>query len=163
MFDIQKSLIIVALAMGASVASYFAGVHHERKANEAKVNKAIVAEIPKVAAKEAATNKAIEGVGNETESNVTALAGRLAAANIELGRLRIKRACTDSNAPAATNPRNAASDPTGPVYGPGTGEINLDEVAGEVIQLGNDYDAANIRINELRALVRVYEKACKVD
>lgn len=159
----NRIIMYVSGAALLCMLSFAAGVRHERGINKAKVNQTIVNEIPKVAKKEAETNKAIERVGNETESKVAVLAGRLDAANAELGRLRVKRACTNSNTAAPAIARNAASDPTEPAYGPGTGEINLDGVASEVVKLGNDFDAANIRIDELRALVVVYRKACKVE
>lgn len=162
-FNVNKFALYVSGAALLGMFSFAAGMRHEHNLNEATKNKVIVAEIPKVAAKEAATNKAIEGVGNETESKVAVLAGKLDAANAELGRMRIKRTCTNANPAPAASARDAASNPTEPADRLGAGEINLDEVAGEVIQLGNDYDAANIRIDELRGLVRVYEKACKVD
>jgi len=157
---------IIMYVSGAALLSMMAfamGVRHERAVNEAKVNKTIVKEIPKVAAKEAATNKAIEGVGNETESKVAALTGRLDAANAELGRLRVKRSCTNANPAPAASARDAASNATEPTNGPTAGEVNLDGVAGKIIELGGDLDAANIRIDELRGLVVVYQKACKVD
>ncbi len=159
----NRIILYVSGAALLSMMAFAMGVRHERAINKAKVNETIVAEIPKVAKKEAETNRSIQGVGNETESKVAALAGRLDAANAELGRLRVKRACTNPNAAPAAIARNAASNATEPAYGPTAGEINLDDVAGEVIELGNDLDAANIRIDELRALVVVYEKACKVD
>ena len=157
---------IIMYVSGAALLSMLAfamGVRHERASNEAEKNETIVAEIPKVAKKEAETNKAIEGVGNETESKVADLTGRLNAANAELGRLRVKRTCTNSNAAPATVARNAASEASQPTIGPGPSEINLDGVAAKIIGLGGDLDASYIRIDELQGLVRVYQKACKVD
>lgn len=159
----NRIIMYVSGAALLSMVAFAMGVKHERDINKAKVNATIVAEIPKVAKKEAETNKAIQGVGNETESKVVALADRLNAANAELGRLRVKRACTNPNAAPAPIARDAGSEASEPANGPTAGEINLDRTARSVIELGNDLDASYIRIDELRGLVRVYEKACKVE
>jgi hypothetical protein len=163
MLEAEKIIVVLSGAALIVISSYFAGVHHERQANKAKINKSIVNEIPKVAAKEAATNKAIEKVGNETESKVEDLANRNRILVNELGRLRVRTCPANAAATATASTRNAASNATKPAYGPGTGEVNLDGVAGKIIELGSDLDAANIRVDELRGLVIVYSKACKVD
>jgi hypothetical protein len=61
---------------------------------------------------------------------------------------------------AASEPNAAAESGTN---GAAAGEINLDGTARKIIELGGDFDAANIRIVELQSLVSKYANACKID
>lgn len=155
---------VLAVVVGAS---FYGGTIHEKNRALAVANKIVVKQVEKVAVKEAAVNKQIEKVGNETETKVADLSGKLAIANAELGRLRVEwPTCgTNANAAPAASARNAASEGTGATIRPGTREIDLDGVAAKVNQLGYDLDASYIRIDELQDLVRVYSdpKTCKVD
>ncbi len=162
--DPRVWLALIVGFLATTTGAYFYGMHSANAANEAKANKAIIAYIPKVQAKEAETNSGIQGAEHETEAKLAALSSKYDAAVVELGRLRVKRpACNVSNSSASTGTRDAPSAATERSDGPGTSEIDLDDVAKEVVRLGNDFDGANLRIDELRSLVRVYEKACKVN
>lgn len=162
--DPRLWLALIVGFIASIVSAYFYGVNSANAANEAKANKAIVAYMPKVQAKEAEASKQIQGVGNETETKLAALQTRFNTASAELSRLRVKRpACNVPEGGTGPGARDAASATAERTDRLGAGEVNLDDVASEVIQLGKDYDAANIRIGELVSLVHVYEKACKVE
>jgi hypothetical protein len=143
--------------------SFFSGTQYGKRQAKVKANEAIVAYIPKVQAKQAETSTKIESISNETEKENAELSKRLIAANIELGRLRVKPRCNVPTSTTSASTRNATGETANGINGLGTLEVNLDSVANEIIQLGGDLDASYIRIDELRGLVQVYEKACKVE
>ena len=154
---------VFALLVGTSTAfgGYFYGQHAQAAADAAKENAALVSALNRARTAEARLSTEINGVSNDYETKIDALKSRVDSANVELGRLRIKSRCSlPTITPAASEPNAAAESGTN---GVATGEIDLDGTARKIIELGADYDAANIRITELQSLVNKYANACKID
>lgn len=154
---------VFALLVGtaAALGGYFYGQHTQAAADAAKANAALVSALNRARTAEAKLSTEINGVSNDYETKITALKSRVDSANVELGRLRVKPRCSlPTIAPAASEPNAAAESGTN---GIATGEINLDGTARQIIELGGDFDAANIRIVELQSLVNKYANACKID
>lgn len=151
-------VVAIVVSVGGG---YFWGSHAESVANEAKQNKALAEALTKVRQTEARLQTEVQGVSNEYETKIAALADRASIAERDLGRLRVKPRCSMPTIAAAPGKLDATAE-SGTV-GVGTGEINLDDVAKQTVELGRDFDAANIRIVELQSLIRKYENACKVN
>ncbi|OHD25439.1 MAG: hypothetical protein A2Y38_12835 [Spirochaetes bacterium GWB1_59_5] len=151
---------IVAIVVSVS-GGYFWGSHAESVANEAKQNKALNEALTKVRTAEAKLSIEINGVSNEYETKLAALNNRAVIAERDLIRLRVKPRC--SLPTIAPGPGELDATPGDGTDGPRTGEINLDDVAKQTVELGRDFDAANIHIIELQSLVRKYENACRVE
>lgn len=151
-------VVAIVVSIGGG---YFWGSHAESVANEAKQNKALAEALTKVRQAEAKLQTEVEGVSNEYETKIAALADRASIAERDLGRLRVKPRCSMPTIAPAPGKLDATAE-VGTV-GAGTGEINLDDVAKQTVELGRDFDAANIRIVELQSLIRKYENACKVN
>lgn len=154
---------VLALVVGAAAAlgGYFYGQHTQAAADTAKENAALISALNRARTAEAKLSTEINWVSNDYETKIAALKGRVDSANVELGRLRVKPRCSlPTSAPAAGEPNAAAESGTN---GIAAGEINLDGTARKIIELGGDFDAANIRIVELQSLVNKYANACKID
>jgi len=151
-------IVAIVVTLGGG---YFWGSHAEHVANEAKQNKALNEALTKVRTAEAKLATEINGVSNEYETKLAALNARAVTAELDVGRLRVKPRCS---MPTITpSPGKLDATPDDGTDRPRTGEINLDDVAKQTVELGRDYDAANIRIVELQSLVRKYENACRVE
>lgn len=149
------ALAVAAAVAGSGIAGYAKGRSSERMKNELERNRVVIEAQAKAAEVEHAKNIEIQGISNDYEQKLLALSDRAALAERDLGRLRV-RSCRDrlpTAAPASGKPHATATDGA---VGPGSGEIDLDRAAGEIIRLGRDLDAANLRILELQALVRSY-------
>lgn len=154
-------LFAAIVGIAGATGGFFYGRHTEAKANEAKQNKALAEALQRARSAEAKLATEVQGVSNEYETKLSALNDRIGAANVELGRLRVKPRCSMPTNAASPGESNAAAESA--ANGDRTGEINLDGTARKIIELGGDLDAANIQIIELQALVSKYENACKVN
>lgn len=154
-------LFAAIVGIAGATGGYFYGQHTEATANEAKQSKALTEALQRARTAEAKIATEVQGVSNDYEVKISNLNRTVAAANVELGRLRVKPRCSMPTSAASPGESNAAAE--GQTNGDRTGEINLDGIAGKIIELGGDLDAANIRITSLQDLVSKYEKACKVD
>lgn len=150
-------ILTVALAVGISgIGGYAAGIRHERQAAEARYHEELSNALDKARILE--QNKAAElrSVADAYEKRLSAVDGRANAYRRELGRLRVSVASSERLPTVAACP--GASDATaGRTVGVGTREVNLDDVAGEIIQLGADLDRARETITGLQDVVRSYE------
>jgi hypothetical protein len=153
--------LALVVGLAAALGGYFYGQHAQAAADTAETNAALVQAFNRARTAEAKLSTEINGVSNEYETKIAALKSRVDSANVELGRLRVKPRCSlPTIAPAASEPNATAESGTN---GPTAGEIDLDGVAKQVIELGSDFDAANIRIIELQYLVNKYANACKIN
>lgn|GEM_PF-1951308 len=148
-------LAILASIVGAGVGGYARGRSVERQANEFRQLKALAEAQARVAEIEHAKAAEIQGISNDYEERLTALSNRAAAAEHDLGRLRV-RSCRDGVSRTASAAGESHAPPANGAVGSGEGSINLDRAATEIVRLGRDLDAANLRIIELQALVRSY-------
>lgn len=152
--------LALVVGLAAALGGYFYGQHTQAAADTAKENAAFVSALNRARTAEAKLSTEINGVSNDYETKITALKSRVDSANVELGRLRVKPRCSlPTIAPAPGEPNATAESGTN---GIAAGEINLDGTARKIIELGGDYDAANIRIVELQSLVNKYANACKI-
>lgn len=151
-------LIAASLSFGSG---YFYGRHSESAANEAEQNKALIDALTKVRQTEEKLQTQVEQVSNEYETQIAQLAERASVAERDLGRLRVKPRCGVPSIAVSPGKSNATAEHA--AVGRGTGEIDLDDVAKQTIELGRDFDAANIKIAELQSLIRTYENACKIN
>ena len=154
-------LFAAIVGIAGATGGFFYGQHTEAIANESKQNKALAEALQRARTAEAKIATEIQGVSNDYEIKISNLNGRIAAANVELGRLRVKPRCSMPTITPAPGESNAAAESG--TNGDRTGEINLDGTARKIIELGGDLDAANIRIIELQSLASKYQKACKVE
>lgn len=153
--------LALVVGLAAALGGYFYGQHTQAAADTAKENAALVFALNRARTAEAKLSTEINGVSNDYETKIATLKSRIDSANVELGRLRVKPRCSlPTIAPAASEPNAAAESGTNGVT---AGEINLDGTARQIIELGGDYDAANIRIVELQSLVNKYANACKIN
>lgn len=159
-FDLEKAVTVSVGVLALCAGSYLWGYSNGGGYERAKQNKAVVERVVKVQAKQAETSTEIKQAGETYETQYFNLMRDHERAMSELGRLRVKRpSCMPATATSASA-RNAASEES--AVRPGAGEVNLDGIAGQVIELGKDLDDSNLRIEELKALVVAYQKACTV-
>lgn len=153
--------LALVVGLAAALGGYFYGQHTQAATDTAKENAALVQALNRARTAEAKLSTEINGVSNDYETKIAELKGRVDSANVELGRLRVKPRCSlPTSAAAASEPNATAESGTNGVT---AGEINLDGTARKIIELGGDFDAANIRIVELQSLVNKYANACKID
>lgn len=151
--------IVVALVAGSFyTGGYFVGVHTERLENEQARNKELLDAVTYVRNFEQTLTKESNNASSEYEKQIAVIRANADAASAELGRLRVK-ARTCNNLPTGNNTGKPQTAAEASAYGLATGEINLDEVATEVIGLGNDLDEANAKILALQAQADICEKA----
>lgn len=136
------------------------GKHVEAKANEAAKNASLITTLTDVRKTETQANESQNNVAMDYEAKIAALNDRAASAEYDLSRLRVKaRTCP---AVSPTGPATGKLDGagTGVADGTGTSEVNLDDVAGQIKQLGVKLDAAKAKVSGLQDLVNVYQKVC---
>lgn len=151
-------LIIAALLLGGSAytAGVYVGTHAERLAQTQQKNQEFVDSITWVRNKELELVKETNNASSKYEKEIANLNADAIAAKSELGRLRVKasRTCgmpTNSSA-------GQSKETSGTIANRDTaGEINLDETANDIIQLGYDIDIANAQIVGLQKIVSLCE------
>lgn len=148
-------LAVLASIVGAGVGGYVKGRSVERQANEIRQLQALTEAQARAAEIEHRKNTEIQEIANDYEEKMAALSGRAVAAERDLGRLRV-RPCREGVPDASNAPGGPHAASANGAVRAGPGEIDLDRAATEIVRLGRDLDAANLRIIELQALVRSY-------
>ena len=137
---------LAALLIGGVVGSMLTADYKQAQLDKQIMKAAVQAKTlqsnMQAAADKAAKN--YEGKLNELNSNI-------ATANLELGRLRVKR-CPAVSRDTATIAK-ADGDASDTADRAGQVEVDLDEVAAEIIRLGADLDKANAKIAGLQNYV----------
>jgi len=154
--------IMFALIVGGlcGFGGYLYGQHIEHVSNEAEKQTAIVQQFEAVRPieAEAATNVNQASKNHETAKSIN----KTNAASVSSGftGLRFRSTCNDKPTIAASSGESANSAGS---ERPRTGEANFDDVAGKIVELGNDYDNAISQIQGLNATLDAYRKACGVE
>lgn len=161
LFNPRFWLALILTAAFSGAAGYTKGTYVERRANEARQNKALVEAQAKASEIEHAKNAEMQGIANDYETKLGALSVRAAAAERDLGRLRVRARSDNRLSTTAAAPCRSDAAAANGALGVGEGEINLDGPAAEIVRLGRDLDAANLRIIELQALIRSYSETGK--
>ncbi len=154
--------IMFALIVGAlcSLGGYFYGQHIEHVSNEAEKQTAIVKQFEEVRPKEAAAALTVNEASKSHETNKAINKTNAASISSSFTGLRVRSACNDKPTTAASSGESANSAGS---ERPRTGEANFDDVAGKIVELGNDYDNAISQIQGLNATLDAYRKACGVE
>lgn len=154
--------IMFALIVGAlcSLGGCFYGRHIEHVSNEAEKQTAIVKQFEEVRPKEAAAALTVNEASKSHETNKAINKTNAASISSSFTGLRVCSACNDKPTIAASSGESANSAGS---ERPRTGEANFDDVAGKIVELGNDYDNAISQIKGLNATLDAYRKACGVE
>ncbi|MCE5333771.1 MAG: hypothetical protein LLG06_04195, partial [Desulfobacteraceae bacterium] len=137
---------------GICAGFYVKGRSDANAKHEMQMKDAQIEALANVRAVERQKSAEVEGVANEYETKLRTLSDRAALAERDLGRLRVKiRSCADMPKSATSSGKPDATANTG-TDRHGSGEINLDDAAREIVRLGSDLDAANLKIIELQEL-----------
>lgn len=152
--------IIAALVAGSFyTGGYFIGVRTERLENEQARNKELLDAVTYVRKFEQTLAKESNNASSEYEKQLAIIRANANAASAELGRLRVKARTCSVGVPTGNDAGKSKTTAEGSTYGLATGEINLDDVAAEIIRLGNDLDEANANIIALQVQADICEKA----
>lgn len=130
---------------------------------KAETGEALNNALTKVRTLEAELSTKTNGVSNDYEVKGKKLDSNIDAALLDHGRMRINPRCPNSMPTIAPGPGKLDASAESGTNRARAGEINLDDVAKQTIELGGDLDKANLNIIELQSLVRIYEKACRVE
>ena len=106
-------LLAAIVGIAGAAGGYFYGKHTEAAANEAKQSKALAEALQRPRTAEAKIATEVQGVSNDYEVKISNLNCSVAAANAELGRLRVKPRCgMPTNAPSPGESNAAAEGQT---------------------------------------------------
>lgn len=136
------------------------GEAREEERNEAAKNEKLVTDLNKVRSDERKINESQNNVAADYEKEIAALTSRANSAEYQLDRLRVK-ARTCPVVPTSNDSGKSNATAATAYVGAGTGEINLDDVARQIKQLGLDLDAADAKTAALQKAAAECEKATK--
>jgi len=155
--------IMFALIVGAfcSLGGYFYGQHTEHVSNEAAKQTAIVKQYEEVKPKEAAAALTVNEVSKSHETNKATNKTNAASISASFSGLHYRANCNNDKPTIAASSGESANSAGS--ERPRTGEANFDDVAGKIVELGNDYDNAISQIQGLNATLDAYRKACGVE
>lgn len=157
-FKLWAGIAIGTLLLAGStyVAGVFVGRYGERLEQAQKKNQEFVDSITWVRNKELELVKETNNASSKYEKEIASINADAIAAKSELGRLRIKanRTCgVPTNSSAGQSKETSGSTTIGDT----AGEINLDETANDILQLGYDIDVAHAQIIGLQKIVSICE------
>lgn len=164
MFKAFLNVQVILAILVVCLLGFFSGCQYgksvERKSNEAEKLQTNNTALKTVRKQETKINESQNNVSANYEKEMAALRDRANSAEYQLDRLRVKaRTCPSVPTGDVRGKPNATAEAT--TVGFGTVEINLDDVAKQIKQLGVDLDEANAKIVGLQAGAKVCEEATK--
>lgn len=144
-------LAIVALSFG-----FYQGCNYSNDKWQAKLQEAENKQLIEVRKIESERLKEVQEVSSAYEVKTLQLKEKLIAVQHDFSRLRVptRKACLPTIASPAS-PTNAADTIARTDNGLEQSEVNLDGIAAQVIELGNDLDKCYIKLGELQNYVKL--------